>query len=123
MCEQVIIISKGKLVATDSVENLTNRLRGGEAVQVEVEGRDGADLDVQGVQSKLEEVAGVSRVVFKHTRETRSAFEVESLQGKSVRPELARAVVESGWNLTELHAIGLSLEDVFLQLTGGDQKQ
>src|SRR5712691_2675648 len=41
-CQKVIIISKGKLVATDSVENLTSRLRGAETVAVEVMARDGS---------------------------------------------------------------------------------
>jgi ABC-2 type transport system ATP-binding protein len=118
-CERVVIISKGKLVATDSVQNLTNRLRGAEAVAVEVEGR-GAELDSSVVQRKLEQVSGVSRVIFKESRSSRHQFEVESLQGKSVRAEVARAVVEAGWNLTELKAVGFSLEDVFLQLTGSD---
>ena len=44
-------------------------------------------------------------------------FTVESLQGRHIRPELARAVIESGWNLNELHSVGLSLEEIFLQLT------
>ncbi len=118
-CERVVIISKGKLVATDSVQNLTNRLRGAEAVSVEVEGR-GAELDTSVIQRKLEQVSGVSRVIFKETRLSRHQFEVESLQGKSVRAEVARAVVEAGWNLTELRAVGFSLEDVFLQLTASD---
>src|SRR3954454_9739044 len=38
ICERVIIISRGKVVATDTVERLTNRLRGSEAILVEVEG-------------------------------------------------------------------------------------
>ena len=46
ICERVIIIAKGKLVATDTVENLTSRLRGAETVAVEVTARDGATLDV-----------------------------------------------------------------------------
>lgn len=122
ICEQVIIISKGKLVATDTVNNLTNRLRGGETVLVEVESRDGAPLESATVLQKLEQVNGVSRVMHRQTRDGRSAFEVESLQGKMIRPEIARAMVESGWNLNELHAMGLSLEEVFLQLTGGEKK-
>ena len=109
-------------MANDSVENLTSRLRGGESVQVEVEGRDGSLLDAGTVQKKLEEIAGVSRVVFKQNRDSRSGFEVESLQGKNIRADIARAVVEAGWNLTELHAVGLSLEEIFLQLTSGDKK-
>src|SRR5215831_19083260 len=57
-CERVIIVSQGKLVAIDSVSNLTNRLRGSEAVALEVE----TGPNATEVQSRLEQVAGVSRV-------------------------------------------------------------
>src|SRR5690348_13810084 len=77
-CERVIIISQGKLVAIDSVTNLTNRLRGSEAVAVEVESANGA-LNEQEVQTRLEQVAGVSRVLSKEQRDGRLHFEVESL--------------------------------------------
>src|SRR5690348_7467380 len=66
-CERVIIISQGKLVAIDSVTNLTNRLRGSEAVAVEVESANGA-LNEQEVQTRLEQVAGVGRVAFKENK-------------------------------------------------------
>ncbi len=117
-CERVIIISHGKLVAIDSVANLTNRLRGSEAVAVEVEG----PANGREVQQRLEQVPGVSRVVEKGSRDGRVTFEVESLQGRHVRAELARAVVGAGWNLTELRAVSLSLEDIFLQLTAAESK-
>jgi ABC-2 type transport system ATP-binding protein len=119
-CEQVIIINQGKLVATDSVHNLQNRARGAGSVLVEVEGRDGA-LPANSVQQRLEQVPGVSRVVFKETYDNRSLFEVESLKDRSVRGDVARAVVESGWNLNELRSASRSLEEIFLQLTGADQ--
>lgn len=119
-CEQVLIISKGRLVATDTVENLTNRLRGSEAISVELESRDGA-LDPALVQSRLEQVAGVSRVLGKEPKGNRLHFEVESLQGRSIRGEVARAVVQSGWDLNELRPVALSLEEVFLQLTSTEQ--
>ncbi|MBZ5609631.1 MAG: ABC transporter ATP-binding protein [Acidobacteriia bacterium] len=119
-CQQVIIINKGKLVATDSVHNLQNRARGAESVVIEVEGRDSA-LDAKTVQHRLETVSGVSRVVFKETLNNRSSFEVESLQDRSIRGDLARAVVESGWNLNELRPTAMSLEEIFLQLTGAEQ--
>jgi ABC-2 type transport system ATP-binding protein len=116
-CEQVIIINKGKLVATDSVRNLQARARGAESVLVEVGGRDGR-LEPSLVQHKLEQVAGVSRVLCKQQVDARAIFEVESKKGTSVRGDLARAVVESGWDLNELKAAAMSLEEVFLQLTG-----
>src|ERR1700687_5668080 len=121
-CERVIIISQGKLVAQDSVANLTNRLRGSEAVSLEVEAA-GGKPDAGEVQGRLEQVSGVSRVMMKDSRDGRLTFEVESLQGRHIRAELARSVVNSGWNLSELRAVGLSLEDIFLQLTTSEPKE
>src|SRR5579864_2229574 len=79
-CEQVIIINKGKLAATDSVHNLQNRARGAESVVIEVSGRNGS-LDFAAVQRRLEQVAGVSRVVVKQSHQNRNSFEVESRKG------------------------------------------
>jgi ABC-2 type transport system ATP-binding protein len=124
-CERVIIIAKGKLVATDTVANLTSRLRGCETVAVQVAppvGMGDTTQFSQSVQRKLEQVPGVSRVMQKESKEGRAEFTVESLQGRQIRPELARAVVESGWNLNELHAVGLSLEEIFLQLTASPKE-
>ena len=86
---------------------------------LEVEGLDGA-LDPVNVQHKLEHVAGVSRVLFRENRGKASLFEVESLKDRSIRGDLARTVVQSGWNLNELRPSAMSLEEVFLQLTGAD---
>ncbi|HTQ53950.1 MAG TPA: ATP-binding cassette domain-containing protein [Bryobacteraceae bacterium] len=119
-CDRVVIINKGKLVATDSVENLTNRLRGSEAIALEVASSNGP-LDLAQVQQRLEQVSGVSRVVPRDAKDGRLGFEVESQQGRQVRGDLARAVVNSGWNLHELRAVGLSLEDIFLQLTAAEK--
>ena len=116
ICERVIIISKGKVVATDTVQNLTNRLRGSEAVAVEIAAPHA--LSAGDIQQRLEQVAGVSRVLQRDTRHARHVFEVESLQGRSVRAEIARAVVTAGWELHELRSVAVSLEEVFLQLTG-----
>jgi ABC-2 type transport system ATP-binding protein len=120
-CERVVIINKGKLVAVDSVANLTNRLRGSEAVALEIESADGT-LASGDVQQRLEQVSGVSRVLAREGHDGRLAFEVESLQGRHIRADLARAVVSAGWNLNELRAVGLSLEDIFLQLTAAESK-
>src|SRR5436190_13640488 len=116
-CQQVIIISKGKLVATDSVSNLRGRARGAESLLVEVASRDGA-LDAAAVRERLEKVTGVSRVTFKEKREHGGAFEVENRKNSFVRGDLVRAVVQAGWDLNEMRSASASLEDIFLQLTG-----
>lgn len=115
-CQQVIIINKGKLVAIDSVSNLQNRARGAGSVLVEVAGRNGS-LDTTLVQRSLEQVSGVSRVLPKQTGDGRAVFEVEGRNDRSLRGDLARAVVQSGWDLNELRSAAVSLEEVFLQLT------
>jgi ABC-2 type transport system ATP-binding protein len=116
VCEKVIIINKGRLVATDSVENLKNRAGIGGATQVQVENT--GDFDPASVHQKLEQVPGVSKVLDRNISGPRLVFEVESLQGHNTRPEIARAVVHGGWNLIELKSSTLSLEEVFLELTG-----
>src|SRR5690348_5896300 len=100
-CEQVVIINKGKLVATDSVRNLQARARGAESMVLEIAGRNGS-LEIPTVQRALEQVSGVSRVFCKQQVDSRALFEVESEKGRLVRGDLARAVVQSGWDLNEL---------------------
>jgi len=120
-CQKVIIINKGRLVVTDSVQNLQSRARGAESMLVEVAGRNGR-LDVAAVQSRLQQIAGVSRVLIKDSRDNRNTFEIESQKG-FVRGDLARAVVESGWDLNELRPTAMSLEEIFLQLTAKDAEE
>jgi ABC-2 type transport system ATP-binding protein len=116
-CQYVLIINKGKLVVKDSVNNLQNRARGAESLLVEVAGRNG-DVDSTSVQRRLELIPGVSRVVFKEKVQNRAAFEIESRKDGFVRGDLARTIVESGWDLNELRPTAVSLEEIFLQLTG-----
>ncbi len=118
-CEQVIIINRGQVVATDSVSNLQNRARGMGSVLVGVAGRGGA-LDSATVRRRLEVVPGVSRVSLRESRDAHFTFEVESKQDRAIRGELARAIVESGWDLNELRSAAVSLEEVFLQLTASE---
>src|SRR5258708_4386882 len=82
-CERVIIISQGNLVAQDSVSNLTNRLRGAEAVSLEVESADGRP-DPNEVQGRLEQVSGVSRVMMKEPKDGRITFAVEILHSRHI---------------------------------------
>jgi ABC-2 type transport system ATP-binding protein len=121
-CEQVIIINRGKLAATDSVRNLQARARGAESVLVEVAGRDGS-LEAPTVQHQLEQVSGVSRVVCKQQVDSRAIFEVESQKGRLLRGDLARTIVQCGWDLNELRPAAMSLEQIFLQLTESESAE
>jgi ABC-2 type transport system ATP-binding protein len=119
-CDHVIIISKGQMVAKDSVANLTSRLRGQATIALEIESSSGS-LENDEVVAKLEQVAGVSKVSAVASRAGRHDFEVEAQSGHDIRADLARAVVGAGWNLNELRAAALSLEEVFLELTASEK--
>src|SRR5580700_4340799 len=118
-CEQVLIINKGKLVATDSVRNLQARARDAESLLLQVAAREG-QLDTFSVQQKLAAVPGVSHVACTDDKNTTVVFEVQSLKGQLMRGDLARAIVGSGWDLCELRPTAKSLEEIFLQLTGSE---
>lgn len=110
-CHRVVIINKGRVVAVDSPENLTARLRGTETMYIQVEGGGSEAARV------LEVVPGVTRVSLADQRNGTAGYEVESAKGQDVRRELARAVVSRGWGLLELRPVRMSLEEIFLHLT------
>jgi ABC-2 type transport system ATP-binding protein len=118
VCQKVIIINKGRLVATDSVENLKHRAGLTHAIQVQVEA--GGDGHAAVVHQALEQVPGVSRVLDKAVSSDRLIFEVEGVADRNPRADIARTIVNSGWNLLELKSLTFSLEEVFLELTGAD---
>ncbi|HYM22723.1 MAG TPA: ABC transporter ATP-binding protein, partial [Vicinamibacterales bacterium] len=101
-CQRVVIINKGRVVAIDTPDNLTARLRGSETMYVQVAGT--ADA-----VPALQRVAGVTRVSVADRKDGHVAYEVESERGRDVRRELAQAVVTGGWGLLELRPLRMSL--------------
>jgi ABC-2 type transport system ATP-binding protein len=120
ICRKVIIINKGRLVATDSVENLKTRAGVGNAVQIQVQ--TAGQGDGLAVRQRLEQVSGVSKVLDRGATGDSYLFEVESLTGQNTRGDLARAVVHAGWNLLELKS-PYTLEEVYLSLTGATPEE
>jgi ABC-2 type transport system ATP-binding protein len=113
-CQRVVIINKGRVVAVDTPDNLTSKLRGSETMYVQVDAMGGD------VKSALETVPGVNSVAPADTRGGLAAFEVNSETGRDIRRELAAAIVTRGWGLLELRPLRLSLEEIFLHLTTED---
>jgi len=110
-CQRVVIINKGRVVAVDTPDNLTSRLRGSETMYVQVDTA-GADI-----ATSLGRVAGVTKVSEADRRNGLVGYEVESESGRDIRRELARTIVSSGWGLTEIRPMRMSLEEIFLSLT------
>ncbi len=116
-CQRVVIIAKGKVVAIDTPDNLTKRLRGASSLYVQVDAM-GADA-----AQALTSVPGVTRVAVADQSEGALGLEIHTDEDRDVRRDVARAVITHGWGLLELRPMRMSLEDVFLQLTTTDDPQ
>ena len=110
-CSKVVIISKGRVVATDTPDALTERLRG--AVTMFVQAQGPADDMLRALQS----IPGVVRAGIADTHDTAPGFEVDSEKGADIRAAISHAIVRGGWGLLELRPMRMSLEDIFLSLT------
>jgi len=113
-CHRVVIINKGRVVAVDTPDNLTSRLRGSETMYVQIDAPDADPRDA------LQRVPGVRRVGVSDARGNVNGYEIESETGRDVRRELAAAIVSRGWGLLELRPMRMSLEEIFLHLTTED---
>ncbi|MHC5613372.1 MAG: ABC transporter ATP-binding protein [Nostoc sp.] len=118
-CSRVAIINRGKVVATNTPENLMTQLTGGSGYELEIEGEAALAKQV------LQKVAGVSLVESISTagmhghqpQENRAYLRVISQPGKEPGRDIATTLVRAGFGLHELRRVNATLEDVFLQLT------
>ena len=107
ICDRVLIINKGQIVAEDTPENLQSRLVGAQRVVLRVRG------ESDGLSDKIAKVKGVRDVEAKSD----GSVEFEFAAGQDIRPQVAKAVIQAGYELLEMRPIGLSLEEIFLELT------
>ncbi len=116
ICDRVIIINNGQIVAEDTREDLTQRLRHRDTLYVRV--RDQSPM----IRRELQAMRDVQAVRPEEEGAEGAGYYVESRVGTDLRPELAKFIVEKGWSLLELRKVDMSLEEVFLQLTAEEER-
>jgi ABC-2 type transport system ATP-binding protein len=112
LCNRVLIINKGRIVAEDRPENLQARLAGAERITIELAG------DTDGAEQIISAVKGVVSVYSMGN----GVFEVETTPGKEIRPAIVRALTKAGQDVVEVHSQGVDLEQIFLELTKSDAR-
>ena len=108
VCQRVVIINGGRIVAEDTPDRLSTRLRHSEKIALTLTR---APVDAE---ARLRQVEGVLHV---HVNGPGGRFLLESQLGKDIREDIARLAVTNHWGLVELKLISMTLEDVFLKLT------
>ena len=114
VCDHILIISKGKLVASDTPENLERLL--GEHNFVEIE----AEASPSDIRLVLKNVPGIEKIDIKENGEETSTAFIHEKKGEDVRLSVFRAFASAGIPLLTLKASGTTLEDVFMELTQSD---
>lgn len=107
VCDRVLIINKGRIVAEDTPEQLQARLTGVLRVAVRVRG------DTSHLLPQLSKISGIKDIIPVNDER----FEFEVMPGQDCRAQVARAIINENLDLLEFHPINLSLEEIFLQLT------
>jgi ABC-2 type transport system ATP-binding protein len=112
-CGRVVIINEGKISAVDTPENLIRKLKDSERIHIELTG------PKEDILKSIKSVRGVREYQMTPSSpgDQRWIVELESEFGKDVCKDLASTIVGKGWDLHELRAVGMTLEEVFLKLT------
>jgi len=110
ICERVLIINKGRIVASDTPDNLVGLMKGNPIIVAEVQGESAI------IAGKLEAIPGVLKVSCAPAGDW-SRFTCECEKGTDIRPELFRTVSANNWTLRELTMEKKNLEDVFVSMT------
>jgi len=110
-CDRVVIINGGQVVAIDTPDNLTERTQPYRSIHLEVQGPEEAVL------AHLQGLPGVLAVAKDGANPSGAAvYTLSTTKERDMRADVAQAIVQQGWQLLELRAVRLSLEDVFVQL-------
>jgi ABC-2 type transport system ATP-binding protein len=114
LCERVVIIHEGEVVAIDRPENLAERLQGSDQVVVDVRGP-----KVKVVQA-LKDIQGVQNVSASTLEKDIFSYTVSSNPDYDIRELVSQTIVQQGWGLLRQESISMTLEQIFLKLTTED---
>lgn len=115
VCDYVYIISKGRLVASDTTENLLTKMTGGQEIEIVVDG----DKDIASLFKKISDVEKVEELT--ETEPKTNHLLIYGKKDKDIRKKVFDVAVENKLTLLKLSSVTKSLEEVFIELTGDDE--
>jgi ABC-2 type transport system ATP-binding protein len=113
-CSRILIINDGRIVANGTPNELAGRARGEEVVHISIRG------PREEIEAKLKTLSLVSDFSRLKSDGGVCGYQIVSQKDKNAAEELFHFVVQNHWSLTELRQEAISLEDVFLKLTGSE---
>ncbi len=115
VCDKIIVINEGRIVADDTEDNLSRRLSADHKLLVRIEGpSDKVQKEILSIKGAISCEPGVT-----HGENVRE-YRVEAQEGVDIRRDIFRKMAEKGWYILEMRSSELSLEDIFIKLTMGE---
>ena len=115
VCDRVVVIDKGRIVANDTAENLSKKMSADHRLIVQIEG------PVPEVKAQLEKIPGVISVhAGREAEKSVTEYELDPESGADVRREVFKRMAARSWPILLMRSSELSLEEIFLKLTTGD---
>lgn len=115
VCDRIIIINGGKIAADDTTENLTKNITADHRIIARIEG------PREEILKAIRGISGVVKVVADMEREKGVyEYEIETREDADIRRELFKRMVARNWVMLGLKTSEMTLEDIFLKITMGD---
>lgn len=115
VCDRIVVIDKGKLVANDTTENLSHNLSADHKLTVQIEGPS------KEVKTLLENIPDMVEVhVNRQVDKTVTEYSLNAREGADVRREVFKRMAERSYPILLMRSSELTLEEIFLKLTTGD---
>jgi ABC-2 type transport system ATP-binding protein len=111
ICDRILIINKGKIVADGTPNTLRKQAQGEETLRIQIEGSQSRDLIIENLQT-IDSIVMVDPLI-----DTQNKFLIRSNNGSYSRRAIFQLCVQKNWLLTEMTPIETKLEDIFRDLT------
>ncbi len=116
VCDKIVVINKGKIVANEKTEDLINAVEGSRKLIAKIVGPE------EEVLKTIRAVGGVKTADIIGKRDTDSvSYLIESQDRVDIRKPLFYALASKNWPLIGLEGVELSLEDIFIRLVGKEK--
>ncbi|MBQ8396254.1 MAG: ATP-binding cassette domain-containing protein, partial [Oscillospiraceae bacterium] len=115
VCDRIVVINQGRIVADDTADNLSNTLSADHKLIARIDGPKDEVIKI------IQTIPGVETVVADMQREKGVwEYNIEATEGTDIRRDLFKRLASRNWYLLGLKSSELSLEDIFLKLTMGE---
>ena len=118
MCERVVIIDKGEIVAVDTPENLENKVNKKNIINITIEDKNNKIYEVV---KKIEYIQKIELI--KENKDGTKQYSIFAEKGKDIRKEISEKLIQNDITIYEMKKAEATLEDAFLGLINDYKKE